>query len=142
LAQEFQGFQQDCICIVRVFCKIIEASDRTGGRIRQIVSMDLGLIVVFRFCLLPIQKRKGYWITRHYNLTFLPEQLYFMTVVNLKLPIRFEDLYWLLFFASWILEDKFNTFLLKQKLINKSIKGIFCKSKVKLRAIEKLRIQF
>jgi hypothetical protein len=32
----------------------------------------------------------GYWITRHYNLKLLPEQLYFMTVVNLKLPIRFR----------------------------------------------------
>jgi hypothetical protein len=39
------------------------------------------------------------------------------------------------------LKDKINTFVLKQKLIRKSIKGIFCKSKVKFGTIEKLRIQ-
>jgi hypothetical protein len=38
------------------------------------------------------------------------------------------------------LKDKINTFVLKQKLIRKSIKGIFCKQKVKFGAIEK-RIQ-
>jgi hypothetical protein len=34
------------------------------------------------------------------------------------------------------LKDKINTFVLKQKLIRKSIMGIFCKQKVKFGAIE------
>jgi hypothetical protein len=65
-----------------------------------------------------------------------------MMEVNLRIADP-EDRrpYLLRFCTSGIFEDKINTFVLKQKLIRKSIKGIFCKSKVKFGAIEKLRIQ-
>jgi hypothetical protein len=61
-----------------------------------------------------------------------------MTVVNLKLPIRFEDLQQAIgyFFAPvGSLKDKFNTFI-EAKLINKSIKGIFARAKSSLEQLK------
>jgi hypothetical protein len=63
-----------------------------------------------------------------------------MTVVNLKLPIRFEDLqlyFGYCFAPVGSLKDKFNTFI-EAKLINKSIKGIFLQEQKS--SLEQLKI--
>jgi hypothetical protein len=69
--------------------------------------------------------------------TFCQERQFYTMVVSSKLLIRSEDLLlcWQRFCTCWSLKDKFNTFILKNKLIAKSIEGIFATPKVKSRTI-------
>jgi hypothetical protein len=87
------------------------------GRIKTDVSMDLGLIVVFRFCLLPIQKRKGYWITRHYNFKTFTRATVLYDGGQFEIADPFQTTFQLGYcFAPVGSLNKFNTFLLKQKI--------------------------
>jgi hypothetical protein len=63
--------------------------------------------------------------------------------MEVNLADRLEDRrpYLLRFAPVGSLKDKINTFVLKQKLIRKSIKGIFCKSK-KVKLELKITVQF
>ncbi|WP_339919187.1 NAD(P)/FAD-dependent oxidoreductase [uncultured Flavobacterium sp.] len=109
--------------------KIIEASDRAGGRIKTDSIDGFRLDRGFQVLLTSYPEAKRLLDYEALQLkTFLPGAtvLYDGGQFEIADPFRRPAALLATVFAPvGSLKDKFNTFLLKQKLINKSIKGIF-----------------
>lgn len=109
--------------------KFIEASDRAGGRIKTDLIDGFRLDRGFQVLLTSYPEAK--MLLDYDNLklkTFLPGAtvLYDGGQFEIADPFRRPSALWATIFAPvGSLKDKFNTFLLKNKLIAKSIEGIF-----------------
>jgi hypothetical protein len=77
---------------------------------------------------------------RHYNLNFTWRNcpLWWRSIWDIYDPFRRPSALLATVLPVGSLKDKINTFVLKQKLIRKSIKGIFCKNKKS--SLEQLKV--
>ena len=118
--------------------QIIEATDRVGGRIKTDIVNGFRLDRGFQVLLTEYPEAKALLDYEKLNLkSFLPgaQVLYEDGMFEIADPFRRPSALWSTVFAPvGTLKDKFNTFLLKNKLVGQSIKDIFQQPEIDTKA--------